>query len=83
VAATISQRSRCDGNWRSARNVCPASSALSNTSATMPPGRFPASVAELDQNTTIISAMNTAKMRPKTHSSVAWYRPVGRLGRVT
>lgn len=60
VAAAISQRSRCDGGRRSARRVCPASSALSSTSAAMPPGRFPASVAELDQNTAIISAMTTA-----------------------
>ncbi len=72
VATTIRPRLRWDGGRDTVRSACPVNSTLSSRFAAPLAGRWPASVAVLDQNTTTIRVMNTAKIRPSDRSSPAW-----------
>jgi len=72
VAAASTCRSCWNGGRRSALAACQTRSALSSRFAATLPGRCPASVAELNQNTTTISAMSMAKIRPNARSIVVW-----------
>jgi len=72
VATTIRPRPRWDGGRATVRSAWPVSSTLSSRFAATLPGCCPASVAVLDQNSTTISVMNTAKIRPSDRSSPAW-----------